>query len=336
MAFATTSMQTDLSEPTFPAPPPSSPPTPPPPPPAPMPSFKEIKMNAPTPFTGDRTKLNDFLMEVEMYMKINEEIYNTDTKKIIFTLSYMKEGTAGPWKHSYWSNAIATNNMGSWDYFKRVLKESFSAFDKPGDAIIKMETEMMTRMTADQYIEQFKIWAAESEVFQDRPLVQWFMKGLNLKLRQNILLSNDPPTTIREWYKTASKFDNHWRRAQALNRQLTGGYNSKKKGLNFKSSPRPYAPDPNAMDMRLDKLSTEQRAEHMKKGLCFRCHQPGHRFNECGQGPSNPRPPLRNNPDPPPKYTKATDAYTRIKAIYHDLPEDEKARLTNELENEGF
>ena len=106
-------------------------------------------------------------MEVEMYMEINEEVYNTDMKKIIFTLSYMKEGMAGPWKHSYWSNAIATNNMGSWDYFKRVLKESFSAFDKPGDAIIKMETETMTGMTADQYIEQFKIWAAESEVFQD-------------------------------------------------------------------------------------------------------------------------------------------------------------------------
>ena len=219
MAFAATSMQTDPSEPTPPAPPPSSLPTPPPPPaPVPMPSFKEIKMNAPTPFTGDRMKLNDFLMEVEMYMKINEEIYNTDMKKIIFTLSYMKEGMAGPWKHSYWSNTIATNNMGSWDYFKRVLKESFSAFDKLGDAIIKMETEMITRMTADQYIEQFKIWAAESKVFQDQPLVQWFMKGLNTKLRQNILLSNDPPTTIRKWYETASKFDNHWRRAQALNK----------------------------------------------------------------------------------------------------------------------
>ena len=162
------------------------------------------------------------------------------------------------------------------------------------------------------------------------------MKELNPKLRQNFLLSNDPPTTIREWYKPALKFDNHWRRAQALNKQLTGGYDSKKKGLNFKSSPRPYAPDLNAMDTRLDKLLTEQCAKHMKKGLCFRCHQPGHRSNKCRQGPSNPRPPLQSNPDPPPKYTKATNAYTRIKVIYHDLSEDKKARLTNELENEGF
>ena len=162
------------------------------------------------------------------------------------------------------------------------------------------------------------------------------MKELNPKLRQNILLSNNPPTTIREWYKVALKFNNHWRRAQALNKWLTGGYDSKKKGLNFKSSPRPFVPDLNAMNMRLDKLSTKQQAEHMKKGLCFRCYQPRHRSNECGQGPSNPRTPPQNNPDPPLKYTKATDAYTRIKAIYHKLPEDKKAWLTTELENEDF
>ena len=232
MAFPGTSMQTDLTEPTFPLPPPSSLPTPPPqqPLPAPMPSFKEIKMNTPTLITGDRTKLDDFLMEVEMYLKINEEIYNADTKKIIFTLSYMKEGMAGLWKQSYWSNTIATNNMGSWDLFKQVLKESFSAFEKPGDAIIKMETETMTGMTANQYIKQFKIWAAESEVFQDRPLVQWFMKGLNSKLRQNILLSNDPPTTIREWYEVASKFNNHWRRAQAQTNDLLEDMTPRRKG----------------------------------------------------------------------------------------------------------
>ena len=169
MALTGASMQTDPAEPTFTLPPPSFPPTPPPQqaPPVPMPSFKEIKMNTLTPFAGDRMKLDNFLMEVEMYMKINNEIYNTNTKKIIFTLSYMKEGTAGPWKHSYWSNTITTNNMGSWGLFKRVLKESFSTFDKPGDVIIKMEMETMTGMTADQYIEQFKIWAAKSEVFQD-------------------------------------------------------------------------------------------------------------------------------------------------------------------------
>ena len=57
--------------------------------------------------------------------------------------------------------------MGTWILFKQVLKKSFFTFDKPGDVIVKMKTKTMTRMTADQYIEQSKIWAAEGKVFQD-------------------------------------------------------------------------------------------------------------------------------------------------------------------------
>ena len=63
---------------------------------------KEVKMNTPTPspFTGDRKKLEEFLIETDMYLSMNEDTYNTDQRQIIFALSFMKDGTAGPWKQS--------------------------------------------------------------------------------------------------------------------------------------------------------------------------------------------------------------------------------------------
>jgi len=63
---------------------------------------KEIKMNTLTPFTGKREKLEEFLIELEMNLVMNADIYNTNQRKIIFALSFMKEGTAGSWKQSYW------------------------------------------------------------------------------------------------------------------------------------------------------------------------------------------------------------------------------------------
>jgi len=39
---------------------------------------KEIKMNTLTPFTGKREKLEEFLIELEMYLAMNADIYNTD------------------------------------------------------------------------------------------------------------------------------------------------------------------------------------------------------------------------------------------------------------------
>ena len=92
---------------------------------------------------------------------------------------------------------------------------------------------MMTGKTADEYIKQFKIWAAESEVTQDRPLIEWFMKGLANKLQEKILNMETPLTIIIDWYNTALKFNNQWRRAQAVAQRLRGGQDQKKKGLSF-------------------------------------------------------------------------------------------------------
>jgi len=79
---------------------------------------KEVKMNTPTSFTGDRKKLEEFLIETDMYLTMNEDTYNNDNWQIIFTLSFMKDGTAGSWKQSFWTQARESNNLGTWDQFK--------------------------------------------------------------------------------------------------------------------------------------------------------------------------------------------------------------------------
>ena len=164
---------------------------------------KEIKMNMPTPFTGKREKLEEFLIELEMYLVMNANIYNTDQWKIIFALLFMKEGTAGLWKQSYWKQTQEQMQLWDWMVFKNALTTSFAAPDKPGDAITKMETEMMTGRTADEFIKRFKINATDSGVMQDRPLIEWFMKGINVPLLDKILNLENPPTMIVDWYSTA-------------------------------------------------------------------------------------------------------------------------------------
>ena len=87
---------------------------------------KEVKMNTPTPFTGDRKKLEEFLIKTDMYLTMNEDTYNNNNRQIIFALSFIKDGTAGLWKQSFWTQARENNNLGTWDKFKRALRESFS------------------------------------------------------------------------------------------------------------------------------------------------------------------------------------------------------------------
>jgi len=302
---------------------------------------KEIKMNTPTPFTGKREKLEEFLIKLEMYLAMNTDIYNTDQQRIIFTLSFMKEGTAGSWKQSYWRQTQEQTQPWDWMVFKNALITSFATPDKPGDVITKMETDTMTGRTADEFIERFKINANDSGVTQDRPLIEWFMKGINIPLLDKILNLENPPTTITGWYTTASKLDNQWRRGRAITNRLKGGTDTKKKGFRFpnRNTPRYVPPvDPNAME--IDRLTAQEQADHMKKGLCFVCHQAGHRANDHGPGPSTgskktlaPYAPPTN---PHPTFSEARGVYAHIKTIYGGLSDEEKKKLTDTMEDQGF
>jgi hypothetical protein len=62
---------------------------------------KEYGMNKPTPFTGDQTKIRQFLQDCLEYLDMNQGIYNTDRLKIGFILSYINNGKAANWKEYY-------------------------------------------------------------------------------------------------------------------------------------------------------------------------------------------------------------------------------------------
>jgi len=205
----------------------------------------------------------------------------------------------------------------------------------------------MSGQMANEYIEWFKIYAAESKVTQDRPLVEWFMKGLNTLLLVRILNLENPLTTIQGWYTTVLKMDNQWRRGRAITNRLKGENDTKKRGLHLSNhSPRYTPPTRDPYTMNVDRLSIQEQADHIKKGLCFVCHLPGHRANDHRPGGSGPPPVPRRQyalPQPPPIPTsysatlkKADGVYAHIKTIYRNLSKKVKRKLMDSLEESDF
>ena len=81
---------------------------PPPPPPAPTPMSsqtmtltddKGLGVQTPTPFNGCREHLNNFVRECTFYLWRNKKKFTTERMKVIFALSYMKDGTAEHWRN---------------------------------------------------------------------------------------------------------------------------------------------------------------------------------------------------------------------------------------------
>src|SRR5271168_683016 len=88
---------------------------------------KEIRIGLPTPFDGTRENLQAFLQECGMYFDLNSNVYDTETKRVIFMLSYMKGGTAQAWKESFLTTASEStpSTYGTIDQLISKMKTAF-------------------------------------------------------------------------------------------------------------------------------------------------------------------------------------------------------------------
>ena len=99
--------------------------------------------------------------------------------------------------------------------------------------------------------------------------------------------------------------------------------------------------DPNTMD--IDTMTTEQREEAMKKGLCFGCGKQGHLSRDCL---------MKKKPttsSTPPSYASTwaltsmnkkkmngKELYAHIQGLMAMMDKEEKEKFYNEAEEEGF
>lgn len=303
----------------------------------------ELKLRTPAEFNGDRSKTNEFLLDCKMYLQINEKIYDTHDKKILFIMSYMRGGTAGPWKEDYFNSTMKDNNgdFGEYATFLKAVAEAFSPSDAAGDARSKLKTlQMKGGMTADEYVAEFRTAASHSGIKEDAALIEYFMEGIPGKLMEKIAMMEDPPATLEGWQKCASKLDNNYRRAKAISARIRGDKPKDKKKWQYnRNTPARYTPhsDPNAMDVdriNLDRLSVQDREEHMKKGLCFECHKSGHRASDHRAGGSNDRTNINSTWRKTPMKGKET--YQKIRGMLAELDDEEKEIALKNMEEEGF
>src|SRR5258705_2823806 len=75
----------------------SPPPAPAQPSAAPPPPPKPPKVSAPSPFSGAQDDLDHFKAECSLYLSMRQSEFLDEHSNVLFILSYMKGGSAGPW-----------------------------------------------------------------------------------------------------------------------------------------------------------------------------------------------------------------------------------------------
>jgi Domain of unknown function (DUF4939) len=139
---------------------------------------KELNLNKPEPFDGNRDNFKKFLQNVEVYMDVNHETYNNDLRKIAFILSFMATGSAATWKTQFIDEAYArpappnpNDRLGTYTQSRKDLMGEFSMFDSVGDALAELWSlrKKKTKLI-NEHIAKFKMLAAELKIDTTNPL----------------------------------------------------------------------------------------------------------------------------------------------------------------------
>jgi len=252
---------------------------------------KEIGINKPTPFNGDRTKVHSFIQECKVYLAINRRVYTTDEAKVAFILSYMTEKEALKWKETYLMSL--TNDEGDIIFptikeFWNLIEDYFKPADRIQDATDKLSILKQGNRPVEDMITEFRLLASQAGMTDNTSsdnlhLIRLFRNALNPTLARKILLSESVPKTFKDWMDRAIQYDTNYRMAMAIiGKPAHGGRST---STSFTPRRTYEHKDPNAMD--IDAMSTEKRTALMKKGACFNCEETGHLARNCPKKKKN-------------------------------------------------
>jgi hypothetical protein len=139
---------------------------------------KELNLNKPEVFDGNRDNFKKFLQNVEVYIDVNHETYNNDLRKIAFVLLFMATGAVATWKAQFINNAYSkpappnpNDRMETYVQFQKDLVEAFSMFDSMGNVLDELRSLRKKKTESiDKHIMRFKMLAAESKIDMTNPL----------------------------------------------------------------------------------------------------------------------------------------------------------------------
>ena len=183
----------------------------------------EVHLGRPKVFNGTPFKAKKWAETVKAYLMINNSVYNTESQKIAFTLSFLTEGSATAWASTCYQKAFDKEAEGETECFGTIaefwedFKEAFKVSDSKNKAIAWLCTAQVSKnLTLNEYISQFKNNVALSGITNNDALIGYFSAGIYPHLTHHIYGTDTPPEDIKGWYTKAMFFIMQREKANAV------------------------------------------------------------------------------------------------------------------------
>jgi len=152
-------------------------------------------------------------------MKLRE---STVEEQVQWVLSYVQRGSADVWKE----NVMEELEAGEVEYesveeFLTSLRKEFGGGEEESVKAAELRKMEQGGKTMEKFIQEFKRAARGSE-YEGRPLMEEFKRGMNGGIWRKLMESENPPTSIEQWYRRATALDRNWRESRREEERLRG------------------------------------------------------------------------------------------------------------------
>ena len=233
-----------------------------------------------------------FMQSIQLYVLANRHDFESDVDKILFVLSYMKEGTANLWAKNYIEEFLGDDDDSepTWQSFRKALEESFQDPNKQATAQNDLANCRMKKgETAEAFFNRFDILRRTAGYTRDHDayLIQLVEQAVPESIVGRIYGSGKLPEGYEQWKKVVTqldKLDRRWKERKGFHASFQPA---------TRPTPRPPAPAP-AQHPQTDKRDSSGvtfggRGQPMdvsmdrarREGLCYYCGAPDHIKRNC-------------------------------------------------------
>jgi hypothetical protein len=244
----------------------------------------DLKIKLPDEFDGNRSKLDPFLAQCELYMAFNSHKFKTETQQVLWIVTMLR-GSAFDWispflidymKHKN-KNGQCTKTMkkDTIQYFQTMsgfgqgIRQVFGDIEEEATAERNLG-HLKQRGSAAGYAANFQQLAAKTK-WGKAALQHQFYVGLKDTVKDEVARS-DKPDDLQELIALAVKIDN---RMYERSLEKKGQYSQEhKRKQPYNKYHSPMQVDATVKVKR--HVSKEEMQKRRDKKLCFECGLPGH------------------------------------------------------------
>src|ERR1700731_2400483 len=235
-----------------------------------------LKIVEPDSFNGNPANFRRFKRQYGLYLCANKETYPGDEEKIMFVLSYMKEGSAELWAGSYIDKVVVLKNWGDWEEFTAQLEHNFTDRNKVRRAMEKLDNQKQGREGASVYFLRIEQHAAATgiDLLTDPHAILRCERGLNEDLVDRIYSGGLIPNTYAGYRDHAIALDNIARSRASWKENNPG-----QKGFepqNNDTTQNKQKEVQKVIPMQVDGFKT-------KNPNGYNCNKPGHFARNCAE-----------------------------------------------------